>query len=50
MYTVTLNELKAVLKMSTQAGQSGVVKKKLSDINGPGQFPGSEKTQEAYIQ
>jgi hypothetical protein len=25
MYTVTLNELKAVLKVSAQAGQSGVV-------------------------
>jgi hypothetical protein len=27
MYTVTLNELKAILKVSAQAGQSGVVNK-----------------------
>jgi hypothetical protein len=27
MYTVTLNELKAVLRVSAQAGQSGAVNK-----------------------
>jgi hypothetical protein len=32
MYTVTLIELKAVLKLSTQAGQSGVVNKTSAEL------------------
>jgi hypothetical protein len=35
MYMVTLNELKAILKVTAQAGQSGAVKK-TSGIDGPG--------------
>jgi hypothetical protein len=35
MYTVTLNELKAILKVRAQPGQSGVMKN-ITGINGPG--------------
>jgi hypothetical protein len=50
MYTVTLNELKAVLNVSAQAGQSGSVKENLSGINGPGwRIPGSKEMEEATL-
>jgi septal ring-binding cell division protein DamX len=51
MYAVTLNELKAVLKLSAQARQSGVVKKiNPSKINCPGRrLPGNKGTHVANL-
>jgi hypothetical protein len=49
MYTVTLTELKAVLKVCTDRTK-WCSEQNFSGINGPGRrFPGSKGTQEAYL-
>jgi hypothetical protein len=48
IYTVTLNELKAVLKVNTQGGRSGAVNKtSLESTAQDDDF--QEETQEAYL-
>jgi hypothetical protein len=50
MYTITLNGLKVVLKMSAQAGQSGAVNK--TSVESTAQdddFHEVKETQEAYL-
>jgi hypothetical protein len=49
MYTLTLNELNAVLKVSVQACLTVVVNK-IIGIKAPGQqLPGSKEVQESYL-
>jgi hypothetical protein len=50
MYTVKLNELKAIVKVNLHTGQSGVADKTSFESMGRGcQLPGNKETQEAYL-
>jgi hypothetical protein len=49
IYSLTFNELKTVLKVSAQAGQSGAVTKSHWTQRSIRRLPGSKEAQEAYF-